>query len=57
MGDRDFVIELDDDEVNVGDHDNLNDDDVPNSRKKNTFQFIIRVPDRASRRLKIKWRR
>ena len=54
MGDRDFVIDLDDDEVNVDDHDDLNDDDVPNSRRKNTFQFIIRVPDRASRRLKIK---
>ena len=54
MGDRDFVIDLDDDEMNVDDHDDLNDDDVPNSRRKNTFQFIIRVPDRASRRLKIK---
>lgn len=53
MGNRDFVIDLAADEVSVSDEDELADDVVNNNLRENTFQFILEVPDKAKRCLKI----
>ncbi|XP_053981418.1 putative glutathione-specific gamma-glutamylcyclotransferase 2 [Hylaeus volcanicus] len=52
MGDRDFNIDLDDDEFDVSDED-FDDDNDANDPRENTFQFNLRVPDKTLRCLKI----
>ncbi|XP_076634831.1 putative glutathione-specific gamma-glutamylcyclotransferase 2 isoform X1 [Colletes latitarsis] len=53
MGDRNFRIDLDNEEMDVSDEDELDEDDDANNLRENTFQFILRVPDKTLRCLKM----
>ncbi|CAK9814919.1 Glutathione-specific gamma-glutamylcyclotransferase 1 [Anthophora plagiata] len=54
MGDRDFDIDLEDNEIDVRDEDDdLVNNNVANNFRDNSFQFISQVPGRALRCLKI----
>ncbi|KZC05462.1 Cation transport regulator-like protein 1, partial [Dufourea novaeangliae] len=50
MGDRDFYIDIDNDEIDV---DNEEHNDDVNDLRENTFQFIITVPRKTLRCLKM----
>lgn len=54
MGDRDFIIDLEDNEIDVKEEDdNLVGSNTANNLRMNSFQFISLVPDRTLRCLKI----
>ncbi|XP_043262592.1 glutathione-specific gamma-glutamylcyclotransferase 1 [Colletes gigas] len=53
MGDQNFNIDFDNEEMDISDEDELDEDDDANNLRENTFQFILRVPDKTLRCLKM----